>query len=102
MIKNWTKFNESEDTRRFVGSDGGFQPTNQPEEGTTTIQYLEELLEWLYYHDNISDEEKMRLITGIEDQIQSLLNGGSGKRFTSVEINYIPTWSTKLKKNREI
>lgn len=101
-IDTFDKFNESENNRRFIGPDGEFQPTEQPKEGTTTIQYLEELLEWLYYHDNISDEEKMKFITGIEEQIQSLLNGGSGnKRFTSGKINYIPTWSTKLKKDLE-
>lgn len=101
-IDTFDKFNESENNRRFIGPDGEFQPTNQPEEGTTTIQYLEELLEWLYYHDNISDEEKIKFITGIEEQIQSLLNGGSGnKRFTSGKINYIPTWSKKLKKDLE-
>jgi hypothetical protein len=95
-INTFDKFNESENTKRFVGPDGEFQPTEQPKEGTTTIQYLEELLEWLYYHDNISNEEKMKLIIGIEEQIQKNLNG-----FSSRKINYIPTWSTKLKKDLE-
>lgn len=96
-INTFNKFNESQDTKRFVGPNGEFQPTEQPEEGTTTIQYLEELLEWIYYHDNMSNEEKMKFITGIEEQIQKNLNGS----FSSRKINYIPTWSTKLKKDLE-
>jgi len=38
----------------------------------------------------------MKFITGIEEQIQKNLNG-----FSSRKINYIPTWSTKLKKDLE-
>jgi hypothetical protein len=93
-IDTFNKFNESEDTKRFVGPDGEFQPTEQPKEGTTTIQYLEELLEWIYYHDNMPNEEKMKFINGIEEEIQRNLNGSFGRK-----INYIPTWSTKLKKD---
>ena len=97
-IDTFNKFNESEDTKRFVGLNGEFQPTEQPKEGTSTIKYLEELLEWIYYHDTMSNEEKMKFITGIEEQIQRNLNGGNGAAF-GMKINYIPTWSTKLKKD---
>lgn len=94
-INTFNKFNESQDiTKRFVGPNGEFQPTEQPKKGTTTIQFMEELLEWIYYHDNMPFEEKMKFITGIEEQIQKNLNG-----FSSMKINYIPTWSTKLKKD---
>ena len=75
---------------RFVGPNGEFEPSEQPEEGKVTIQYLEELLEWIFYHDNISKEEKKDLILGIEQQIQTILNGMS-----SMKINYKPTWSLK-------
>jgi hypothetical protein len=100
-IDTFNKFNESEDNKRFVGPNGEFQPTEQPKEGTTTIQFMEELLEWIYYHDSMPFEEKMKFITGIEEQIQSLLNGDQGGTPFGMPINYIPTWSTKLKKDLE-
>jgi hypothetical protein len=99
-INTFNKFNESQDiTKRFVGPNGEFQPTEQPKKGTTTIQFMEELLEWIYYHDNMPFEEKMKFITGIEEQIQLLLNGDQGGTPFGMPINYIPTWSTKLKKD---
>jgi hypothetical protein len=100
-INTFDKFNESENTKRFVGPDGEFQPTEQPKEGTTTIQFMEELLEWVYYHDTMPLKKKMKFITGIEEQIQLLLNGDTGGAPFGIPINYIPTWSTKLKKDLE-
>ena len=100
-MKNLKRFNESEgeNTKRFVGPDGGFKPTYQPKKGTMTIGYLEELLEWLYYHDNITDEEKMQNILNIEKMIQDLLNGKGGRSMVSGGITYRPTWSKRLKKD---
>lgn len=95
-IDTFDKFNENENTKRFVGTNGEFVPTEQPAEGTTTIQYLEELLEWLYYHDNMDNETKKDFILKIEEQIESLLNGSGGKKFFAGKVNYTPKWSKKL------
>lgn len=98
-MKHLKKFNESENTKRFVGPDGEFQPTHQPKEGTITIGYLEELLEWLYYHDDITDSDKMEKILSIESMVQDLLNGGGGRAMVRGGITYRPTWSKRLKKD---
>ena len=47
---------KKENTKRFVGKKGEFVPSVQPKKGTITIQYLEELLEWLHYRDNFRDK----------------------------------------------
>jgi hypothetical protein len=78
------------DTKRFVGPNGEFQPTHQLKKGTINIGYLEELLEWLYYHDSIPN--KMERILSIEYIIQNLLNGRDSRN----NITYKPTWSKKL------
>ena len=48
----------SEEKDRFVGPNGEFQPTHEPPPGKMTIAYLEELMEWTYYHNNITEEER--------------------------------------------
>ena len=84
---------EVEDTKKFVGPNGEFVSTYKLEEGKICIGYLEELLEWLFYHDNITDKLKLRQILAIEHMIQKLLNDYD----SNMKINYVPTWSKKLK-----
>ncbi len=79
-------------TNRFVGPDGEFQPTQQPPEGQMTIGYLEELMEWLYYHNDISAEEKEKDILSLEDMVEDMLK--------PMNINYRRTWSKKLKEDK--
>ena len=88
---------KKEKTKRFVGKDGSFKPSNPPPEGHMSIQYLEELCEWVYYHDYLNDDEKLEHILSLERYIQKLLNGGDNDRPpVRGGINYIPTWSKKL------
>ncbi len=85
-----------QDTKRFVGENGEFVSTYKLEKGTICIGYLEELLEWVYYHDVLTKEEKLQRILPIENIIQEMLNGGGGGRpVSSMAINYVPTWSKK-------
>ena len=78
-------------TNRFVGPNGEFQPTEEREKGTITIAYLQELLEWTFYHDNITLEEKKKNINDLEMMIENIL----GKNYP-MKINYVRTWSKKL------
>ena len=59
-MKYLKKFNEN--NRRCVGPDGEFASTFKKDPGKINIGYLEELLEWLYYHDNIDNDEKLEKI----------------------------------------
>lgn len=79
-------------TNRFVGKDGEFVPTEQPAEGTVTLAYLEELMEWVYYHDNITYDEKLEQLTNLEKLTEKHL------RKIAKGCIYRPTWSPKLKK----
>jgi hypothetical protein len=79
---------------KFTGPNGEFQSTHQLEPGTVTIGYLEELLEWLFYHNNLTDDEKLEKILNIEGMIRELLKDS----FAPADVEYTPTWSTKLKK----
>lgn len=82
--------------KRFVGKNGEFVPTIEPAEGTMHIGYLEELSEWLYFHENYTDEEKLKHILFCEKWIRDLLD-----KIVSPKCGYKPTWSPKLKKKIE-
>jgi hypothetical protein len=88
-----------ENSNRFVGPDGEFKPTKERKDGEISIGYLEELCEYLYYHDNITNEEKLEHILNMEKIIRNLL---SGDTFMKGGIRYRPTWSVKLKKDMGI
>jgi len=79
--------------KKFTGPNGEFQSTHKLEPGTVTIGYLEELLEWLFYHNNLTYDEKLEKILNIEGMIIELLKDS----FTPAYVEYT-TWSTKLKK----
>ena len=78
---------------KFTGTNGEFQSTQQLEPGHITIGYLEEMLEWLFYHNNMSKKEKLKNIINVEDMIKDLVKS----QFDPVNAEYIPTWSKKLK-----
>lgn len=52
---------------------------------------MEELQEYLFFHNNLSDEEKLEKLLIIEKVEADIL-----KR--EMNINFIPTWSKKLQK----
>lgn len=79
---------------KFTGPNGEFQSTHQLEPGHITIGYLEEMLEWLFYHNNMSKKEKLKNILNVESMIKDLVKSS----FDPVNAEYIPTWSKKLKK----
>lgn len=81
---------------RFVGPEGEFKPTVEREKGKITIQYLEELCEYLYYHNDLDNEEKLKRILEMENLIKDLLKKNFGG------MNYVPTWSKRLKKDMNI
>jgi hypothetical protein len=78
----------------LTDKDGNFKSKYPGEPGKYTLGYLEELCEWLYVHDVLSNEEKVVQIMAIEDLIEKALKEGN---ISSFPINYIRTWSTKLK-----
>ena len=81
----------TEDTRRFVGPEGEFVPSIPRKDGTISIGFLEELGEWIYYHDALTDDEKLERMLDIEKIIIKLLSEimpGCG---------FKPTWSKKQK-----
>ncbi len=84
---------KDKDPNRLVGPNGEFVSSYHMDEDTITIGYLEELCEWLYYHDALTYKQKLRRLKAIEGMIRKHLAGG---HVSSMKINYIPTWSTKL------
>lgn len=94
------------DPKRLVGPNGEFVSSFKvtPELSEYNIGYIEELCEWVYYHDNLNNAEKLERITGLESIIRMYLNGedenGKIKEGFNppygVPIQYTPTWSTKL------
>ena len=62
-----------------------------------SIGFLEELCEWVCFHNNMTEDQKIEYILGIEEQIKECLSGGNVSKFA---INYIPTWSKYFEKNK--
>jgi len=87
---------EKKRLEELTDKDGNFKSKypGDTNEGKYTLGYMEELCEWLYVHDVLSNEEKVVQIMAIEDLIEKALKEGN---ISSFPINYIRTWSTKLK-----
>jgi hypothetical protein len=86
--------------RRFTGPDGEFVSTFEKKDGTVSIGFLEELLEWVYFHNNKEDSDKLKEIEGLENMIQKMLDGeGDGKPRFGIKGTYVRTWSIRLKKD---
>jgi hypothetical protein len=92
------------DPNRLIDSDGEFIsefPGGSDSDGTS-IGYLEDLCEWMYYHGTADNQSKLGLVLQLEDIIQEYLNGGfDHKSPMGIKCNYIPTWSKKLMKLME-
>ena len=63
-------------------------------DGKISIGYLEDLCQWVFYHNDMTRDEKLTKILDVENLIQEVLNRGE---LSQMKINYKPTWSTKLK-----
>ena len=95
-MKHLKRFNES---KRFTGPDGEFVSSTPKKDGQISVEYCEELLEWLYYNDDLDNGDKIDRILKIENIIRSLLS----KMFKDgVVPTYRPTWSVKLQNEMNI
>lgn len=85
---------ETKRLEELTDKDGNFKSKypGGPEKGYS-LGYLEELCEWLYVHDDLTNDEKLLQILVIEDLIEKSLKESN---VSSFPINYIRTWSTKL------
>ena len=85
-------YNKAKELRECGNADhlcdenGEFISANPHDDGHVSIGYLEDICQWLFYHNNIEFEEKLDKIQRIERMIEKYLNG----------IHYIPYWSAKL------
>jgi len=82
------------DPDRLNGENGEFCSSHPGGEGNYSLGYMFELCEWLYYHNNMTYEEKEKHILNIEKQERKICKG--------MGIGYIPTWSKKLKMQYDI
>ena len=70
----------------LIDEDGYFKSDMPYGDGSYSIGYLEDLCQFLYYNDSLTDSERLEKILGIEGVIQNLLG----------ELRYVPYWSTKF------
>lgn len=74
----------------LTDENGGFKSEHPHEDGNYySIGYLEDLCQWVTYHNTMSHEEKMKSVLTIESALS--------RHLSEMGINYIPTWSKKLK-----
>lgn len=76
--------------KRFVGPDGGFLPSVEPAPGMISINYLEELCEWIFYHDDMTPEEKLGHIKSMESIVDEIA--------APVKVKH--QWSVRLEQNK--
>lgn len=99
-IKNeWYENNLRLDALRECGNadhledeNGNFKSEYPHENGKFSIGYIEDACQWIFYRNDLTNEEKLERILNLENIIHELLN----KSF-DMKITYEPTWSTKLK-----
>ena len=83
--------------QRLVGEDGYFKSQYPGGNGKYSIGFLEEMCEFVIYITDLVYDEKLEKVLELENIIQKMLNGENSER----AINYIPTWSTKLKSTKK-
>lgn len=82
--------------KELTDIDGNFKSKYPGKAGESyTLGYLEELSEWIYLHDDMNDNEKMRQLVAMEILIQDSLNANNHSTFP---IKYLNSWLEKLKK----
>jgi len=82
------------DPNRLISPDGGFQSEFPGGKGgSCSIGYLEDLCEWIYHHNNMTNKQKLKTILKIEKIIAKMV------KKMILNCDYIPTWSTKLKED---
>jgi len=104
MKKKAPYIKENKDPNRLIGPDGEFVSSfpGGPGSDVISIGYLEELCEWVFYHNDMPEDLKLSRILALENEIQHLLNGTEdGKPMMGIPCRYIPTWSTKLIEKNE-
>lgn len=78
--------------KRFQGPNGEFVPSKPLKKGYLSIKQADEICEWVYCHDSFSDEEKLKMILGVETLIGDIISENLG----DFNVAYVPTWSTKF------
>lgn len=95
---------EIKNAQRLVGDDGYFK--SQYPGGVDahySIGFLEELCEFVVCVTDLTYDEKLEKVLDLEDIIRKMLNGEDSKdgRAMVRGVNYIPTWSPKLKSTKK-
>lgn len=87
------KLRECGNADHLTDKDGNFTSSYPHGNGSYSIGYLEDLCQWVYYHNSMNKEEKIKTILDIENIISEHLSNGN---VSKMKINYKPTWSVKL------
>ncbi len=97
------------DPMRLVGPNGEFVSSFPKNGNTVTVGHLEELCEWIYHHNNMTNAEKLERITQVEGMIGMYFSGEDENGNLIHEddmpfgmpVKYVPTWSKKLISNEK-
>ena len=102
LNKNLTFEEQVKVAERLTDTEGNFISQYPGKaDGEISIGFLEELCEWICFHDNMAENQKIETILNLESIIKNLFSGDTeGKTVSKFTINYIPTWSTYFEKNK--
>lgn len=88
---DFKKLRECGNADHLEDENGNFKSEYPREKGKISIGYIEDVCQWTYYRKDLTNDEKLETILKLENIIQNMLNR------SDMKMNYIPTWSTKLK-----
>jgi len=92
---------EIKNAQRLFGDDGYFKSQYPGGNGQYSIGFLEELCEFVVCVTGLTYDEKLKQVLDLENVVRKMLNGEPGREMVKGGINYIPTWSTKLKDTKK-
>ena len=95
------KKEKQKDPNRLIDENGVFKSEfpGGPGTGVTSLGYLEDLCEYLYYFGIEEKPAKLKRIKELEEWIQKIINGEvneGDKPLIGIKAEYHPTWSIKL------
>ena len=76
----------------YADENGDFKSEIDLPEGHISMAFVEELILWVYTHPDLSKEEKLKRILSAESINHDICKG--------MGLNFIPTYSTKLKNQK--
>jgi len=101
LNKNLTFEEQVKISERLTDLNGNFISQYPKVDGEVSIGFLEELCEWICFHNNMTEKNKIETILNLESIMTKILSDDTIERpISKFAINYIPTWSKYFEEHK--